>query len=161
MRDEIKRTFHLAGLRNEAAKTLNGDEWKQFQKIKRDFADLRRFEGRAYEIEYDTRLEVARKRLINQAGAKNKDFKHRWFGTDNFDKEAITRQARRVVRDDQHKLMAHLETKEAQAVDSLLEKSQHRKESREKPKRDFERATDRRQQTDGLPHDRRHARSRS
>ncbi len=96
--DEIKRTFDLASLKHQAARDFNAQEWKAYRKITQKFYELRRFEQRTYEIEYKTRFEVARKRLINRAGAKSKDFKHRWFGNDQFDKSVINRQAERNVR---------------------------------------------------------------
>jgi hypothetical protein len=153
---ELKRTFDLASLRREASKTLNVEEWRTFQKIKKGFDNQKRFEQRVYELEYDTRVEVACKRLINKAGEKNQNYKRRWFGNDNFDKSANYRQARRQVQAQHHKLLAHLETQEIRAVDGLLNRCEHRRQLQEKPKRDFAKAADRRTGTD-----RRKARPRS
>jgi len=142
--EELKRTFGLASLRREAAKFLNAKEWKEYQKITNRFAGQKRFEQRAYEIEYDTRVEIVRKRLINKAGAKTKEFKHRWFGNDRFDKSAIGRQAHKQVKSQHMKLLAHLENQEFKEVESLMDACQHRRQQREKPKQDFKQATDRR-----------------
>ncbi|MDD9911202.1 MAG: hypothetical protein OXR62_16160 [Ahrensia sp.] len=141
---QLKQTYGKAALEREAARNLNGDEWKQFQQIKRKYADLIKFENRAYELEYKTRVEVVRKRLINKAGEKNRDFKHRWFGSDRFDKSDITRQAERQVRDEHRVLLDHLEKKEMAEIDGLLDQAGHRQKQREKPKNDFARAADRR-----------------
>ena len=142
---ELKRTFGLAGLRIEAAKKLNAEEWKKYQAITKRFAGQKQFEQRAHEIEYDTRVEVARKRLINKAGSKAKDFIHPWFRNDRFDKSAINLQARRQVRAEHQRLMAHLETKEIGEVQSLMDACDKRHQAKEKPTKDFARATDRRQ----------------
>lgn len=157
--EELKRTFDLASLKNQAFKTLNAKEWNNYRKITDNYDGLRRSEERAFDIEYKTRVEVASKRLINKAGEKPKDFKHRWFGSDQFDKSAVSRQADRNVRFQHHQLMAGLDQKEAGEISQLLDRSEHRQQAREKPLKDFERATDRRGK-DGLPEDRRQKRSR-
>lgn len=157
--DEIKRTFDLASLKHQAAKDFTSQEWKAYRKIAEKFDDLRRFEQRNYEMEYKTRVEVARKRLINKAGSKSKDFKHRWFGQDQFDKSAVHRQAVRNVRNSHHQLMAGIDKQEARETTQLLESSEKRTMQREKPKQEFANATDRRAR-DGLPKDRRQTRTR-
>jgi len=141
---ELRHTFGLASLRQEAAKILNAKEWKEFQKIRAAHAGIKRVEQRAYEMEYITRVEVARKRLINKAGSKTRDFKHRWFGSDRFDKSAIGRQAHRQVKAQHAKLLGHLENQEIKDVQSLLNACEKRTRQREKPKRDFKQATNRR-----------------
>jgi len=146
--DEIKRTFDLASLKHQAAKDFTSLEWKTYRKVGQKFDDLRRFEQRAFEIEYKTRFEIARKRLINQAGAKSRDFKHRWFGQDQFDKSAINRQAERNVRNSHYQLMAGIDKQEARETGQLLGTCKKRTELREKPKRDFTKAADRRESAD-------------
>ncbi len=141
---ELKNLYTMATLHREAAKTFSGDEWKEFQQIRKNTADTKQFEQRAYEFEYKTRVGIARTRLINKAGEKNKDFKHRWFGTDGFDKAAIDRQAQKVVRGEHQKLMTHIDGQEVKEIESLVDRSSHRKCMREKPKRDFTKAADRR-----------------
>ena len=159
IKDEIKRTFDLASLKHACAKDFSAQEWKEYQKIRQKFDDLRRFEQRTFELEYKTRFEVARKRLINRAGSRAKDFKHRWFGGDQFDKSAINRQAERNVRNSHAQLMAGIDKQEARETEQLLENCKKRTDLREKPKRDFSNAADRRAR-DGLPKDRRQTRTR-
>ena len=157
--DEIKRTFDLASLKHQAAKDFTSQEWKAYRKITEKFDGLRRAEHRIFEIEYKTRVEVARKRLINKAGSKSKDFKHRWFGQDQFDKSAINRQAERHVRNSHYQLMAGIDNQHSRETAQLLNTCEKRKKLREKPKRDFTNATDRRARN-GLPKDRRKTRTR-
>lgn len=145
---ELKNLYTMATLHREAAKTFSSDEWKEFQQIRKDTVDLKRFEQRAFEMEYKTRVGIARKRLINKAGEKNKDFKHRWFGTDGFDKAAIDRQAQKNVRGEHQKLMTHIDSQEVKKIESLVDRSAYTQAMREKPKRDFARATDRRDSAD-------------
>ena len=157
--EEIKRTFDLANLNHQAAKDFNAQEWKSYRKIIEKYDGLRRFEQRTFEVEYKTRVEVARKRLINKAGSKTKEFKHPWFGNDQFDKSAITRQARRNVRGNQNQLIAGIDNQQARETAKLLDTCEKRTKQREKPKQDFAKATDRRARN-GLPKDRRQTRSR-
>ncbi len=157
--DEIKRTFDLANAKHRAAKNSTSQEWKDHRKITKKFDDLRRFEQRTYEIEYKSRFEVARRRLIKKAGSKTKDFKHRWFGQDRFDKSAINSQAERNVRNSHRQMMAGIDKQEAHEMTQQLETGKKHVESRDKPKRDFAKATDRRAQ-DSLPKDRRQTRVR-
>jgi len=145
----------LASLKHLASKNLNRQERKAYSKITEKYDGLRSFEQRAHETEYDTRVEVARKRIINQAGAKNRDFKHRWFGNDQFDKSATLRQAHRNVRGQHHQLMGGIDK-----IAKLLEACEKRTRLRDKPKHDFENAIDRRARH-GLPNDRRQARPRN
>ncbi len=92
---ELKRTFDLASLRREAQHHLSGDDWRDYQTIKKSFDDKRGHEKRGFERSYATHVETERRRLIDQAGAKAKHLKHRWFGDDGFDKAAIY--ARRIA----------------------------------------------------------------
>lgn len=157
--EEIKRTFDLASLKHQATKDFSAQEWKAYRKITEKFDGFRRFEQRTYEMEYKTRVEVARKRLINKAGSKAKDFKHTWFGNDQFDKSAINRQAVRNVRNSHHQLMAGIDNQQARETAKLLDTCEKHTELREKPKQDFAKATDRRARN-GLPKDRRQTHSR-
>jgi len=142
--DELKNTFALATLRRESLKILNADEWKVYQKITNRFADQKRFEQRAFELEYKTRVEVARKRLINQAGQVRKSFQPVWARNDRFDRDAITRQAHRQVKAGFKQLMEKFEVSEVREIEGLLNRSEHRRKLREKPRHDFARAVDRR-----------------
>ncbi|MGJ8572280.1 MAG: hypothetical protein ACSHXI_16440 [Hoeflea sp.] len=146
--NQIRQTFKLASLRHEAAKNLRGEDQVAYSKVVMAYAEQRKSEIQTYQNEYQTRVEVERKRLIDKAGEKNKTFQHRWFGADKFDKAAITRQAHRNVRQDHESTLARLDRQETETVDGLLEKAGHREALREKPMRDFQKAVDRRQGQD-------------
>lgn len=138
IKDEIKRTFNLASLRHQIAKDFTSQEWKEYQKIREKYDDLRRFHQSEFEQEFKTRFEVARKKLIDQAGARNRDFKHRWFGRDQFDKTAINRQAERNVLGSHAQVMADIDNQEARETKQLLDGCKKRTHLREKSRRDFE-----------------------
>ena len=141
---QVRDTFNKALRQREAAQNLNGEEWAQFRKIRNDCAAQIRGEQRLFELDYQTRFEVARKRRINEAGAKQKTFKPRWLGSDKFDSQAIARQADRDVRHAHAQVIAHLEAKRDEALDALLQRSEHRQRLRDKPKQDFAKAANRR-----------------
>ncbi|MGI9506904.1 MAG: hypothetical protein ACR2RE_28010 [Geminicoccaceae bacterium] len=145
---EIKQTFDLATLKREASNILTGKEWEAFQKITHDHARQHRFAKRAYELEYDERVAMARVRLINKAGNKDRGFKPPWSSTDRFDKEAINRQAQKIVRHAFLNEQVRIEGSEAKEISNLIENSEAARTKREKLGRDFERATDRRRGSD-------------
>ena len=141
---QLRQTYDLASLRREAAMDLSSDEWKQYQKIRETHDMSRRFEIRQYEIEYQTRLEAARELLIDKAAARSLDFKHRWFGSDRFNKSEIDRQAHRQVLSDHRRKIASLDRIEQHELTALLDEVQKRHADSEKPKRDFRKAANRR-----------------
>ncbi|MFT6658563.1 hypothetical protein [Maritalea sp.] len=142
--NDIKRSFGLASLQREAAKILTDKEWKTLQAIKQKYADQVKFEKRAFELEYDTRVEVVRRRLINQAGSKTKELKPRWVGRDRFSKADTLRLAQRYVDNQFQQTLAHLEKSEIKEINALMERSEHRQVAREKPRKDFAKAVNRR-----------------
>ena len=95
-----------------------------------------------------TRVEKALQARIDKAGVKDRSFKHRLFGSDNFDKSALTRQAHRDVQHDHARRMSQLASGETRELDALVSTAEQRdatkQELREKARDDFQRATDRR-----------------
>ncbi|XWN32082.1 MAG: hypothetical protein ROR55_02910 [Devosia sp.] len=141
---EVKRTFDLAAMRREAALSLTGEEWRELQALRERHAAIRRFETRTYELEYETRVEEEKRKLIDKAGSKSWDLRHVRFGSDTFSKSAVDRQARRNVRAAHRQDLARLDREEMDDLDALLRHSKHREAQRVKPLQDFARATDRR-----------------
>jgi len=141
---ELKRTFDLASLRREAQHHLSGDDWRDYQTIKKSFDDKRGHEKRGFERSYATHVETERRRLIDEAGAKAKHLKHRWFGDDGFDKAAIVRQAHRNVRQRFDRNLAALDDQEHQAIESLLERVSPSRGQQRSLKPGFLQAADRR-----------------
>lgn len=141
---EIKTAFDLASKRREAALNLNGAEWKEYQQIRRNFELLRQQENRKNLSLFTTRVEIARKALIDKAASKPRDFKARFAAADKFDAQALTRQARRQVTRQHQNNLARIDIRESEAIEALLERSVYRQKLAEKPRRDFARAADRR-----------------
>ena len=142
---ELKKSFDLASLRHFAKKHLRGEDWQVVQKVMKTFDDNRRYERRDYKLNYETRLNAARTKLIDKAGAKTKSFKHRWFGNDQFSATAINKQADRMVRSSHLKAMEFLDAEEQQTLSRLCDLVKPNRALKQKTKQDFEKAVDRRQ----------------
>ena len=143
--DEIKRVFDLASLRIEAVRKLDSDQWATFQKIKKVHDGRRRFVSRMYELEFDKRLAEEQRRQIDKAGEKRLDFVHKWFGQDNFDRSsAIERRALFNVQARHKRDLERIDDQESAELARLIERSDTRKEQREKPLRAFRESTNRR-----------------
>lgn len=141
---EVRSLFAKAVLEHEAAKDLNAEELVTYRKINRDHAAQVRFEERRYELEYRTRFEVARQRIIDRGGAKDRKLTHRWFGSDRFNATAIDRQADREVRHEHANLIARLGQERDGRMKVLFAAAEERRALGSELKRDFERTADRR-----------------
>ncbi len=97
-----------------------------------------------HEEEYGTRVNNVVRQLMDKAAGKNRDFTHREFGADKFDKTALTREAHRHVQFQNLKEMDQLADNEIQELDALIKKAQQRDSLLNKPTQDFNQATDRR-----------------
>ena len=145
---DLKRTFGLATMRQRVKSLTRPVDLEKASEITTRYEREVNKQEKLYKRDYKTRVEKALQARIDKAGAKNLTLKHRLFGSDNFDKSALTRQAHRDVQHDHSRRMAQLETSENQELDTLVVTAEQRdaltKEQREKPRKDFQRATDRR-----------------
>ena len=145
---DLKRTFGLATMRQRVKSLTRPVDLEKAHEITKRYAREVNKQEKLYKRDYKTRIEKALQARIDKAGAKNLTLKNRLFGSDNFDKSALTRQAHRDVQHDHARRMAQLETSENQELDTLVSTAEQRdaltKEQREKPRKDFQRAADRR-----------------
>lgn len=130
---KLKPLFELASLRRDAKHLLTSQNWQTYQQIKLQHDAYRQVERQSYIQEYDTRVEVAMKRLIAQAGAKTKAHKPRWAVHDRFDKKAIITQAHRNVQSQQTQVLAGIDAMEAKALSKLLKQAKGQSEAARKP----------------------------
>lgn len=96
--EELRRHFDLASLRREANALRTSRHWGTCNEIGRRADRARLKEERLYKSRYDTRVEQARLRLIDEAGRKSYDLKPSWANDDRFSPQATLRQAQRDVR---------------------------------------------------------------
>lgn len=144
IQNDLRRAFELASLKREAKFILTPREWKTYQDIVKVHEARRVSEEKAYRNEFDTRVEMARRRIINEAGRKNKDFKPRFLGRDALSKDDINRQAIRDVQHAHHRRLAAIDKMLAREIKCLIDTCQHAREKSRQLHEDFSRAADRR-----------------
>ena len=141
---ELRRTFHLAAMRKEYKHILTGRQREQARKLIERCEDLRQREGKLYEARFLTRVEEARKKLIDQAGAVRKEFKPGWVGEDRFNKAATLRQAQRDVRAHHQRRIARIDSQESTQLSGLLKRAQKENRIQGKARDAFNKKVDRR-----------------
>lgn len=141
---DLQRTFNLAALRHEARALRTPADWEKGKDIRLRYKRETNKQMQQYYADYDTRISQVVKKLMNKAGAKNRDLTHRWFGTDKFNKDALMRQAHRAVQMDHDKRMSCLTDREINELDTLIETVEQRDRLYNKPTQDFSQASNRR-----------------
>lgn len=149
---DLKQTFDLASLRQRAKSLTRPADLEKMSEITKRYARETNKQEKLYKRDYKTRVEVALQARINKAGVKDRTFKYRLFGSDNFDKSALTRQAHRDVQHDHSRRISQLASREIQELNVLVSTVEQRDASkqqlRETIRDDFQRATDRRSRPD-------------
>lgn len=103
---DLKQTFDLASLRQRAKSLTRPADLEKVSEITKRYAREVRKQEKLYKRDYQTRFEKALEGRISKAGAKGRTFKHRLFGSDNFDKSVLIRQAHRDVQHDHSRRIA-------------------------------------------------------
>ncbi len=146
--EDLKRTFDLVSFRQRAKSLSRPADLEKMSEITKRYAFEANKQEKLYQRDYKTRVEKALQARIDKAGAKDRSFKHRLFGSDNFDKSALTRQAHRDVQHDHSRRISQLASGETQELDVLVSTAEQRdatkQQLRDKTRDDFQRATDRR-----------------
>lgn len=146
--EDLKRTFDLASLRQRAKSFSRPADWEKADEITKRYSRETNKQEKLYRRDYKTRVEKALQARIDKAGAKDRTLKHRLFGSDNFDKAALMRQAHRDVQHDHNRRMSQLASRETQELNILVSTAEQRdattQQLREKPRKDFQRAANRR-----------------
>lgn len=144
VRDNFKPRGELYELRHQLARVMNKDEWDKYRSVSKNFADRRSYTERAFELDYQSRFDQVRQRLIDEAGSIKRRFVPKFIGADNFNKSEINRRAQNQVCDAHAKDMARIDIDESRELRAMLESSDSRIQQREKPIKDFQKAVDRR-----------------
>jgi hypothetical protein len=142
--EEVRRTFELASLRREA-KTINTPrQWREVSKMMTRCDDARTREKDLYVARYDSRVEVARRRLVNEAGRKSNDLQPRWATGDRFSPDATLRQAQRDVRAAHQARIERIDEIERKLLRALVQQFGRENAMRGLARESFDRAADRR-----------------
>ena len=117
---ELKRTFERATLEHIAKHNLGGDGWQAYRQITERYEHARAELERTYAREYDTRVEVARAALVEDAGIMRREFTPRFGALDRFNPAAINRQAHRSVRHAHEAELSHLDDIKCDALSHMI-----------------------------------------
>lgn len=142
--NELRRAFHLAAMRKEYKDILTGRQRQQARELIERCDAARKREGSLYEARFLTRVEEARRKLIDQAGAIKKEFKPGWMGEDRFNKAATLRQAQRDVRAHHQRRIARIDSQESTQLSGLLTKARKENRIQGKARDAFNKTVDRR-----------------
>ncbi len=141
IKQDLKQTFHLAGLRLLADEAFTReDRIKALNVIKR-FDTSRRKAVSNYQQNYASRVDEAVLRLMNKAGAANKDLTHPAFGQDRFNKSALRFRAEREVRFAHLNAMSRFDIQETRALEAIQTNARKQSAS-DTLEKDFARATE-------------------
>jgi hypothetical protein len=122
----IREIFKKASLQHAMAKGLNGNDWAVYRQIEEAHDERVRQAQRDHMELYETRVELAKKQLIDKAASKTQGFAPPWLGQDRFDKSAIDRQAHRMVADGHARHLTRLEDQKDQQIAELLKTANRR-----------------------------------
>lgn len=146
--EKIRHTFQLASLRNDAEQLRSGKHWEKRQEIKDRYAKKYNTLSKKLSADYKRNVESTYQKLLHRAAEKNKDFKHRWFGTDKLAEGPLKRQAHKMVRAANMNALHRVEKAEIKELQSLLRSAGRDNKLSRKTKTQFTRAADRRQKTE-------------
>jgi hypothetical protein len=118
--EDLKRTFDLASFRQRAKNLTRPADLEKMSEITKRYAREVNKQEKLYKRDYKSRVEKALQVRIDKAGVKDRTLKHRLFGSDNFDKSALTRQAHRDVQHDHSRRISQLASRETQELDVLV-----------------------------------------
>ena len=121
--DDLRRTFHLAALRRQAQDLATPRQQQRHTQIAVDFAKARERMERNYRQQFDTRVEVARRRLIDKAASRGRELTPMGTAEDRFNPADTLRQARREVRDTHERRRQRLDKIEERMLTAHIEQS--------------------------------------
>lgn len=140
---ELKKTFDEAVMSHEASSLKTPEDWQELVKIRKATTDRINAETEKYFDEYDTRVEVVRQRLNNEAAELNLDHPTP-IGKDKFDEKAIDRQAHREVQGDHERMIMQIRDEERFSLETLQKEAAQRNLPHGKAKEHFNQARDQR-----------------
>lgn len=141
--EELRRTFDRAALKREAAELRSPAQWKRARALQDRCERIVEKEERSFRQNYDNRVEVAQRRILDRAGAKTKDFQPPWSNRDRFSPDDALRQARREVRSAHHNRIDKIHAFEARELRSTVKQATRENVMRGTLRQDSKRVTNR------------------
>ena len=141
---ELRRTFELATLRREARHIETPRQWAQVIEMQLRCDMLRSKAEHLHTTRYDTRVEAARRRLIDEAAGRGPHPRPRWAGNDRFNPQETLRQAQRDVRHAHEQRMERIDDIERRQLDTLVRQSRRENRLQDMARGAFNQSADRR-----------------
>lgn len=144
LRQRMHKAFKASSMQLEAERLQRPGDWKSMRSLV-EAHRMRMWEANAvYKVEYNTRVELRMRDIMDLRGKKTFDHKHPQGMFDTFSPSDIRRQAQRDVRHDHNKHIARLRRVREHDLKVLMEKAQRKQTMQGKARDGFNRATDRR-----------------
>ena len=115
----LKGSFHLAGLRMLAEMGLSGPHQSKALETIRQFDLTRKRAEKDHRENYDDRVMRAMKRMLHEAGQKDKLHRPHWAMHDRFDKDGLRVRAERRVRFAHQSTMDRIDRDETKALEAI------------------------------------------
>lgn len=142
IKGELRRTFELAMLRKEVKALRTSRHLAQANNLILRSRALREREARLFAERYDTRVEIARRRLIDEAATPTRTLQPSWARPDRFHPADLLRQAQREVRAHHERRINRIKEAEARSLASLVRQAERDNGLRIFLIREFGRAVD-------------------
>lgn len=146
--ERVKQTFNLIALRREAGARLTGRQWEKRGELVGRCEEARQKAEELNFKRYEVRVEIARKKLIDEAGSKTKEHKPHFAQDDRFGKDATLRLAQQDVRQAHERRIAQINQYEERSLSNLMAEAKHENQLQGKAERAFDKVADRRRVPD-------------
>lgn len=140
---QLRQTFALATLRQQAGYLKKPEHWARASEVQEHASKLRKKEEDDYANRYATRVEVAVRRLMHDAGSRNRrDYNPAGTGTDRFSPDALERQAQREVRQAHERRTSRIGLAEQRLLTAIVQEAAQQNAIRGLAMLDFKNAHD-------------------
>lgn len=142
IKEELRRTFERAALLREAKSITTPRQWAQAKDLMLRADAAREREALLYHQRYDTRVEIACRRLMQNAAAPTRALQPGWASPDRFNPADLLRQAQRDVLFHHEARLLRIDEAEARAMSSLVRQAKRENDLHLSLVRAFGRAVD-------------------
>ena len=141
---EVKQTFHLVALRKESKELLTGRQWEQRRALVKRCKEARGKENVLFKERLHTRVAIRQKKLIDEAGSKDREHKPNWAQDDLFNSSALLAQADKQVRSAHEGRIERINQYEERGIEALMQSSRRENKIQGKSEHSFNQSADRR-----------------
>lgn len=141
--------FEVVRMRREASSLTRPADVERAKAIQKKYDKEVRVQEKKYALEKDTRVAKRLKVLIDKAGDRSRHLAPRFFGTDKFNEEVLTRRALRDVEFDHQRRIASIRQREVKELGEFLKTVQQRDEQKQALTRAFNHTSDEHKRKEG------------